>query len=356
MTLIKSLEQTMHKNASRKVVVNNPCICCGTTASALFLRTRFVQYPGWFNYRQCCQCGLVYNSPRLEDLSVLYDQDYFLYHRDSSSMRKRVLGQIQRLVLPATSYAPGKRLIELGSARGHLLAALQQLGYEVQGLELSSDAVVESQATYHIPVFQGTAEQYLHAGHPGTFDIALACTVIEHVGAPDVFVEACASLLKPGGVLVMDMPNIDSHNAQTAGPAWEMYQKYHVYLFSPTTITRLLERHAFEVIQTYTYDNHPLSKRQTHDLARRRRLLLILDSIGLYPVVRSWYRRRRRRVSPISDDKFRLITKEDIEQLESYENSRDARGPLASQQRGDHLVVMARKMNNPPCRTGAFQV
>lgn len=335
----------MSKKAYRKEAVNNPCICCDATQSALFLRTRFVQYPGWFDYRRCCQCGLVFNSPRLTNLAILYDKDYFFYQHTNASMQKRVLSQVQRLVLPATPYAPGSRLIELGSARGHLLNTLQQIGYDVQGLEFSADAVADSRAAYHVPIFEGTAEQYLQAGHPGAFDIALACTVIEHVGAPDVFLDACSSLLKPGGILAMDMPNINSFNAQAVGPAWEMYQKYHVYLFNPTTITLLLERHDFKVIRTFSYENFPFTTGQIRALKKRRRILLCLDIIGLYPVVRSWYRGRRLRRSN-APGKFPPITREDIERLEPYANSRDAKGPLADQQRGDHLVVIAQK-NQP---------
>jgi 2-polyprenyl-3-methyl-5-hydroxy-6-metoxy-1,4-benzoquinol methylase len=335
----------MSKKAYRKEAVNNPCICCNATKSALFLRTRFVQYPSWFDYRRCCQCGLVFNSPRLTDLSILYDKDYFFYQHSNASMRKRVLSQIQRLVLPATSYASGRRLIELGSARGHLLNTLQHIGYDVQGLEFSTDAIAESRATYQVPIFEGTAEQYLHAGHAGAFDIALACTVIEHVDAPDAFVDACFSLLKPGGLLAMDMPNIDSFNAQAAGRAWEMYQKYHVYLFNPTTITLLLERHGFKVIRTFSYENFPFTARQIRDLKKSRRQLLFLDTIGVYPIVRSWYRKWRLRRSN-APEKFPHITREDIERLEPYANSHDAKGPLADQQCGDHLVVIAQKISH----------
>jgi 2-polyprenyl-3-methyl-5-hydroxy-6-metoxy-1,4-benzoquinol methylase len=258
-------------------------------------------------------------------------------------MRGRVLGQIQHLVMPATLYASGKRLIELGSGRGHLLSTLQSIGYDVQGLEFSVDAVAQSRTAYPVPVFEGTVEQFLSAGHPADFDIALACTVIEHVDEPDVFVDACASLLKTRGILVMDMPNIDSSNAQDAGSAWDMYQKYHVYLFSPITIKFLLERHRFEVIQTFTYDNYHLNKRAILELKRMRQKLLFLDCIGLYPVVRSWYRSRQRQRSRASDT-FRPITVEEIEGLKPYEKLPDAKRPLASRQQGDHLVIIARKV------------
>jgi SAM-dependent methyltransferase len=297
-----------------------------------------------FDYRRCLQCGLVFNSPRLTNLFALYDKDYFLYHIDGSTMRRHVLNQIERLILPATRFAPGKRVIELGSGRGHLSDALHRYGFDVQGLEISTAAVAESRSAFHVPVFAGTAEEYLNAGNPGAFNIALACTVIEHVGSPASFVDACASLLRPGGILIMDTPNIDFFNAQAAGRAWDMYQKYHVYLFSPTTITLLLQRHHFEVIRTFSYDNYPLSKRRIGELKRMRRILLFLDNVGLYPSVRSWYRKRqrRRRNTP---EPFQPITREEIERLGPFENSADAKGPLAGEQRGDHLVVIARKIS-----------
>jgi len=265
-------------------------------------------------------------------------------------MRKRVLAQIQRLVLPAGQYASGKRLVEIGSARGHLLAALQQMGYDVQGVEPSTTAAAQSRATYRVPVFEGTAEQYLCAGYPRNFDIALASTVIEHVDAPDVFVDACASLLKPNGILVMDMPNIDSFNAQAVGPAWEMYQKYHIYLFAPSSIALLLEKRHFQVLRIFSSDNSPLTIRQSRERKKMHQRLLLLDRTGLYPLVRSWYRRRK---YPLSDTHhgFQAITREEIARLESWENSRDAKAPLTAQQRGDHIVVIARKVD-PLCPLG----
>jgi 2-polyprenyl-3-methyl-5-hydroxy-6-metoxy-1,4-benzoquinol methylase len=119
------------------------------------------------------------------------------------------------------------------------------LGYGVQGIEISSDATAEAQKAYNIPDFNGTVAQYHAAGHRADFDIALACTVLEHVEAPDSFVDACHSLLRAGGILAMDMPNMDALNARASGAAWEMYQKYHIYLFSPSTITKLLETASF---------------------------------------------------------------------------------------------------------------
>ncbi len=140
----------------------------------------------------------------------------------------------------------------------------------------------------------------------------------------------------------MDMPNIDSSNAKAAGSAWDMYQKYHIYLFSPTTIKFLLEKHGFEVIQTFTYHNFSLTKRQIRKKKRMRQILLFLDSIGLYPVVRSMYRARNKQRSSPSGT-FCSITEEEIERLKPYKESRDSKDLLASGQHGDHLVVIARK-------------
>jgi 2-polyprenyl-3-methyl-5-hydroxy-6-metoxy-1,4-benzoquinol methylase len=326
-----------------EAVVNKPCVCCGSSESVLFLRTRFVQYPSNFDYRRCRGCGLVFNSPRVTKLSALYDKDYFLFTKDAERMRRHVLRQIQRLVLPAKAYASGMRLIEIGSARGHLLGALSQIGFNVQGIEPSADAVAMSRAVYQLSVFQGTLQEYLSSDLPRDFDFAVACTVLEHVDAPDVFVSGSAALLKPGGILAMDMPNIDSLNAAAAGAAWEMFQKYHIYMFSPSTIRLLLERHHFEVIRSFTYDNYRLNLRQIRCLKRMRRLLLMLDGIGMYPIVRAVYRQNQRRASGECAE-YHPITAADVEALGPYESSRDARSPAAVEQRGDHLVVIARKL------------
>jgi 2-polyprenyl-3-methyl-5-hydroxy-6-metoxy-1,4-benzoquinol methylase len=327
---------------AKKIVVNDPCICCGASSSSLLLRTRFPQYPGYFDYRRCDHCEIVFNSPRLADLSSLYDQDYFFYLKDASSMRYHVLRQIQHLVLPAEYYAPGKRLIEIGSARGHLLNTLQQLGYNVTGVEPSADAVAYARSTYNLPMFQGTAEDYA-SGHQSEFDIAFACTVIEHVGSPDVFVRTCRSLLKPGGLLVMDMPNGAAHNASTALAAWEMYQKYHIFLFTPDSIGLLLKKLGFEIIRTFSYDNSPLTRAEIRHLKRNYRLLVLLDSLGLYLPLRTWYRKRSGAQSKVSTG-FKPISKEDLQKLAQWESSGDAKASLAANQQGDHIVVIARKI------------
>jgi hypothetical protein len=62
-----------------KAEVNRPCIVCGSDGSSSELyRPRFfpdVGYPGQFILRRC-GCGLIYNSPRLDEagLAALYDR------------------------------------------------------------------------------------------------------------------------------------------------------------------------------------------------------------------------------------------------------------------------------------------
>jgi SAM-dependent methyltransferase len=278
----------------------------------------------------------------LNDLSSLYDADYFIYHRDEASIQQSVLNQIRHLVYPASNHAAGKRLIELGSAQGHLLNALMQIGYEVQGLEISAAAVAESKSRYSLPVFAGTAEEYLKAGNLGTFDIVVACTVIEHVAEPDAFINAGFLLLKPGGIFALDTPNSSSYNALLAGPAWELYQKYHVYLFDPTTITLLLEKRGFEVIQIFSYDNFPLSADEPRRLRRVRAMLQFLDAVGLYTFMRSVYHKVKRYSNGLHNG-VQNLNEAKVAGLEPYESTRDAHAPLAAGRRGDHIAVIARK-------------
>jgi hypothetical protein len=84
-----------------KIAVNNPCICCNGKESVLFLRMCFPQYPGNFDHRRCTGCGLFFNSPRLQDLAMLYDSEYFFFHKDRTFMHRHVLRQFQSLVMEA---------------------------------------------------------------------------------------------------------------------------------------------------------------------------------------------------------------------------------------------------------------
>lgn len=100
----------------------------------------------------------------------------------------------------------GLTLVDIGCGGGLLCEPLARMGAVVTGVD-PARANVET-AKIHAAQ-SGVPVDYRHmtaealAAEGAAFDIVLAMEVVEHVADVDLFVATCATLVKPGGLLVM---------------------------------------------------------------------------------------------------------------------------------------------------------
>jgi len=115
--------------------------------------------------------------------------------------------------LPTT----GRRYLDVGCGFGGFLVAFAELGYTVKGIEIDADRIVLSRANCADHALQDC----VHAGSVldatftktlGHFDVITCIDVIEHVLDVPLALTHMASLLNPGGVLLLEIPNLDSLN------------------------------------------------------------------------------------------------------------------------------------------------
>jgi 2-polyprenyl-3-methyl-5-hydroxy-6-metoxy-1,4-benzoquinol methylase len=102
------------------------------------------------------------------------------------------------------------RVIELGSGEGHLAGVLRKRGHDVVGVELSRAKVDAARALY--PGIPFHACDILQLDLPAaSFDTAVLAEVLEHVDdtTGDAMLERAWRLLRPGGRLVVSVPNED---------------------------------------------------------------------------------------------------------------------------------------------------
>ncbi len=250
-----------------------PCNACGSDA-----RQPYCPENG-LGLVQCQRCGLVYVSPRPEaqELYALYGETYFHndesgkvgytnYIRDEANIRRTFTGRLKRLMRHIPK--PG-RLLDVGCAAGFFLSVAHAHGWQVTGLDVSSFAVEYTRQQFGFDARLGSLTDTPF--DPESFDLITLWDVIEHVPDPKAYLAAAARLLPSGGVLALATPDVDSLPARLTGARWVGYKlsDEHIFYFSRTTLTRMLNEAGFDVIEA-------------RHVGKFVTLRLFIDRLGMY--------------------------------------------------------------------------
>ncbi len=137
---------------------------------------------------------------------------------------------------------PG-RLLDIGCSCGYFMEVAASRGYDVQGVEFSRSAIATANPGIRSRIFEGTLESL---PVNGLFDVASAFDLIEHVHSPRSFLRRCATLLKPGGILVISTPDTGHFLRFLMRSRWPMLQPMqHLNLFSRRALAAALHAEGF---------------------------------------------------------------------------------------------------------------
>jgi 2-polyprenyl-6-hydroxyphenyl methylase/3-demethylubiquinone-9 3-methyltransferase len=104
----------------------------------------------------------------------------------------------------------GRAVLDIGCGGGLVAEPLARLGGSVVGLDAAAENVQAARRhaaaqALAIDYRNATAEELVAEG--ATFDLVVALEVVEHVADPDAFLESCAALVRPGGLIVLGTLN-----------------------------------------------------------------------------------------------------------------------------------------------------
>lgn len=339
-----------------KSPVNTPCIVCDSSSSTLLHEIDYARfgYPGLFAIRQCVGCGLVFNSPRLSDPEIvqLYDGNYYIFQEPEAEAIERVGALLHRTLGTQFAQVPRMQVLEIGCAKGYLLAMLKSLGWAVSGVELSSDAAQYAREVFDLPVQVGTIQHHVAQADFKPQPVVLSTDVIEHVTDVDSFLQACFQAVAPGGLLVLGTPNANSIHRESQGPRWLGFNPFHIVLFSQETLGALLRRHGFELVQAYTYNNtDEAPPMMPADSPVKQALRGVLQRSGLMNAARRLRDGGGHGQAPDAAAVTAQVQAkaQALQQWPAYFNSDDGCHPRRERCQGDNLVMVARRpLNTPP--------
>jgi 2-polyprenyl-3-methyl-5-hydroxy-6-metoxy-1,4-benzoquinol methylase len=332
---------------------NEPCCVCGETRSLLVQETTYPEhgYPGSFRLRKCGKCGLLFNSPRLDEkeLAELYGQNYYFFNRTDAKELARIVSMYARTVALVADEVTKKQCLDVGCGRGYFPAVLKELGWDAHGVEISPQAAQYARERFGLEhVFTGTIEQYASSDRTRRFGLVTAIDVIEHVPWPDAFIAALAKVVEEKGLLIVDTPNAAAYNIKVDGETWQGFNPFHIYLFTILNLRQLLAKHSFHVEQSFSYNNVPADS-MPPTTARKLRMKA-LDTARLLgvarPLAKLYFNLSSRPHLTRRKLDVPAMVKQAAEMTRAappYLKTPDAEEPLARDATGDNIVVIARK-------------
>ena len=249
------------------------CDLCGSTD--------FKKLPFYYEFEgqklqgtKCRRCALMFLDPQPTpaQLERLYGKEYFTerpnYDRAQQEVKfieeeggKRNVNQLRpdKFTNYIMARYPGRkfRYLEVGCGPGYTLKSLQALGWTTHGLEISEHAADFARRELHLPVVTGNIET-TEDFHTDQFDLAYMGDVLEHLRSPSDTLAKFHRILGPGGLLVLALPSVLNLPTVRLGfAAYGLLGKerkmdippYHLFEFTPATITKMLEKAGFEVLE-----------------------------------------------------------------------------------------------------------
>jgi 2-polyprenyl-3-methyl-5-hydroxy-6-metoxy-1,4-benzoquinol methylase len=193
--------------------------------------------------------------------AALYDEGYFTERNAYLAQAEAFRAALAEVVDLAAAYQPHGRLVDIGCGPGLLLEIAAARGYTASGCDVSAWATEHArQRGLDVRTGELAAAGYPTAG----FDVAVVNHTLEHIPAPGPFLAEIRRILKPGGILVVGVPNFGGLMAQIMRERWAgLLPDQHLWHFTPDTLRRLLDTAGFAVqevrVQPHVHrHSHPL--------------------------------------------------------------------------------------------------
>jgi 2-polyprenyl-3-methyl-5-hydroxy-6-metoxy-1,4-benzoquinol methylase len=234
------------------------CPVCERTSFSLFmeLEDHFLSREV-FCVVVCGSCGFRFTNPRPQgnEIAAYYQSDEYISHDAGKTDFLSRIYKLARMVSIrgkyrlVKKYNKGNNILDIGCGTGEFLKFCQDNGLEATGIEPGEKARDYAKTKNSISTYENIE---LLGDVKGSFSCITMWHVLEHIHDLNGLMIQVKRLLTPGGMFIAAVPNSNSWDASFYKQFWAAYDvPRHLYHFTGDSITRLAEKHGFEIRQTY---------------------------------------------------------------------------------------------------------
>lgn len=232
-------------------------ICKSTSLKHYIDCTDFYATGERFSIKECCDCGfrMTDGAPVEAEIGRYYESPDYISHSDTHKglmnkvyhhVRQYMLRKKVQMVVKASGIKSGT-MLDYGTGTGYFPNAMKEAGWSVSAIEKSPQAREFAKKNFGIDV---KAESEFSSIEADTFDAITLWHVMEHVENLDLLWENIDRCLRPGGTLVVAVPNCSSADAAIYKEYWAAYDvPRHLWHFVPQTMERLAKQKGYEVAE-----------------------------------------------------------------------------------------------------------
>ena len=217
---------------------------------------------------RCRGCGVRFMNPQYTDAYLAaYYASYIPEGPRTPEARAFRLAQKTANIELLERYTPPGRLFSVGSGDGVELAVAKSRGWTVEGYDV--DETTTQRVAQRVGARIHTGDLFALALECGAYDCVYLDQVLEHPKHPARYLELARRLLRPGGILYLGVPNIESLASRgksvlgrlgvsrRRGRFYDTF--HHLFYYAPSTLPRLLERRFGFRVVTVLGDPKPRS-------------------------------------------------------------------------------------------------
>ena len=143
---------------------------------------------------------------------------------------------------------PGERVLDVGCAEGIFLSRAVKIA-EVEGIDGNPEGA-RIAAAKGLPVRCSTVSEFADQ-HAGQFDKVVSFQVLEHIYDVATFVGGLKALVRPGGRIILSVPNSEPYYA-----GWAKYEPlnnppHHIGLWNERSLRKMAEFFALRIVEVH---------------------------------------------------------------------------------------------------------